>query len=157
LNDNQLELLAKVKHFLAQRSTLTLATVDAEGRPQAAALFFAQAEDNTLIFLSGAKSRHSVNVAANGQAAVTAQGETWNWREIAGVQMEGTVSLVLAGPARERAWAIYQAKFPFVSEFETEVSRSEFYRFEPRWLRLIDNSLRFGYREEIDLRPTEGA
>ena len=153
----QLELLAKIRHFLAQRSTLTLATVDEEGQPHAAALFFAEAEDHTFIFLSGLKSRHSLNVAHNGLAAVTVQGETWNWREIAGVQMRGTVTLIPAGTPRERTWEIYKAKFPFVSEFETEVSRSEFYRFQPHWIRLIDNSLRFGYREEMDLRPSEGA
>ena len=148
--------LARIREFLGKHSTLTLATIDAAGQPQAAALFFA-GDGDTLIFLSGAKSRHSLNAAATGKAAITVQGETWDWREIAGVQMEGRVEIIPAGTAWERAWQVYKAKFPFVVEFEDEASRSEFYRFTPHWIRLIDNSVRFGYREEIDLRPGGGA
>ena len=144
--------LAKVREFLRRRSTLTLATVNKDGQPEAAPLFFAVDAD-TLIFLSGAKSRHSANIAATGRAAVTVYGETWDWREIAGLQMEGAASLIPAGHGRARAWELYESKFPFVAEFETEVSRSEFYRFEPHWIRLIDNSVRFGYRQEVDLQP----
>ncbi len=140
-----------VKNFLAAHSTLTLATVGAINEPQAAPLFFAADDVGSLLFVSGAKSRHCLNIAANGSAAVTVYGETWNWNEIAGVQMEGTVSAIPAGPEREAAWETYKAKFPFVVEFEDEVSRSNFYRFTPRWVRLIDNSVRFGYREEITL------
>jgi uncharacterized protein YhbP (UPF0306 family) len=146
------DFLTKVRRYLASHSTLTLATVNPAGQPEAAPLFFA-VDDDTLIFLSGAKSRHSANVAAEGRAAVAVYGETWDWREIAGLQMEGIVSLVPAGHGRARAWEVYKAKFPFVVEFETEVSRSEFYRFEPHWIRLIDNSVSFGFREEINLRP----
>lgn len=140
--------VSSVDEFLAKHSTLTLATTTADGLPQAAPLFFATQDDGSLLFVSGAKSRHGLNIAANGRAAVTVYGETWNWNEIAGVQMEGTVSAIPAGPEREAAWESYKAKFPFVVEFEDEVSRSNFYRFTPRWARLIDNSVRFGYREE---------
>ena len=69
--------------------------------------------------------------------------------QITGLQMEGTVSVILAGPGREAAWRTYRAKFPFVTEFEDEVSRSTFYRVRPRWVRLIDNSVRFGHKEEF--------
>lgn len=142
---------AKVEEYLAKHSTITLATVNAEGRPEAAALFFAMEDDGSLIFVSSAKSRHSLNIAADGRAAVTAQGEAWDWKDIAGVQMEGEAHLIPAGPGRERAWEVYRAKFPFVAEFEADVSRSEFYRFVPKWIRLIDNRVGFGYKEEIRL------
>ncbi|MFI5279920.1 MAG: pyridoxamine 5'-phosphate oxidase family protein [Gemmatimonadales bacterium] len=133
----------------AKYSTLTLATTTASGLPQAAPLFFAAAVDGSLIFVSGAESRHSLNIAATGTAAVTMYGDTWSWNEIAGAQMEGSVSAIPAGPERDAAWDTYKAKFPFVAEFADEVSRSNFYRFTPRWVRLIDNSVRFGYREEF--------
>lgn len=147
---------SKVRNFLNTRSTLTLATINEKGLPEAAPLFFAS-DDDTLIWVSGQRSRHSLNLAASGKAAVTVHGETWNWSEIAGVQMEGEAAIIPLGPARERAWEVYKAKFPFVAEFEDEISRSEFYRFVPRWIRLIDNSVKFGYREEIDLTSREGA
>jgi uncharacterized protein YhbP (UPF0306 family) len=73
----------------------------------------------------------------------------WSWNEIAGMQMEGPVSAIPAGPKRGAAWETYKAKFPFVVDVEDAVSRSHFYRFTPRWVRLIDNRVRFGYREEF--------
>ena len=142
--------LSKVKDFLAAHSTLTLATVNAHGLPEAAPLFYAT-DDDTLIWVSGPKSRHSRNTAAAGKAAVTVHNDVWSWSEIAGLQLEGEVNLIPLGPAREHAWEVFKTKFPFVVEFEAEVMRSEFYRFVPTWIRLIDNSVRFGYKEEIDL------
>jgi uncharacterized protein len=121
----------------------------ASGLPQAAPLFFAAAADGSLIFVSGAGNRHSLNIAANENAAVTIYGDTWNWNEIVGMQMEGSVRMIPAGPERNAAWDTYKAKFPFVVNFEDEVARSHFYRFTPRWVRLIDNRARFGYKEEF--------
>jgi uncharacterized protein YhbP (UPF0306 family) len=136
--------------FLAQHSTLNLATLNAAGRPESAPLFFA-ADEGSLIWISGSHSRHSRNLAANNQAAVTIHNQVWAWQEIAGLQMEGEVNLVPAGPGRDRAWQVYRAKFPFVDEFQDDVSTSEFYRFTPRWVRLIDNRVAFGYKEEARL------
>lgn len=135
----------------AKHSTLTLATTTASGLPQAAPLFFAAAADGSLIFISGAESRHSLNIAANDKAAVTLYGDTWSWNEIVGMQMEGSVTAIPAGPERDAAWETYKAKFPFVVDFEDAVSRSHFYRFTPRWVRLIDNRVQFGYREEFSV------
>lgn len=144
------QLKSKIRNFLAQHSTLTLSTINVDSKPQSAPLFFA-CDDDTLIFFSSPKSHHSLNIAETGKAAVTVHNETWNWEEIAGVQMEGETHLIPIGPARDHAWEIYKKKFPFVVEFEAEVSRSELYRFTPKWIRLIDNSVSFGYREEIRL------
>lgn len=140
-----------VRAFLAAHSTLALSTVNADGLPQSAPLFFAVDDNGSLLFVSSPKSRHSLNITANGHAAVTIYNETWTWQEIAGVQMEGHVHHLPAGPGREHAWEVYKARFPFVAEFEDEVSRSEFYRFVPRWIRLIDNKVRFGFKEETEL------
>jgi uncharacterized protein YhbP (UPF0306 family) len=144
-----MKLAPSVVNLLARHSTLTLATTTASGLPEAAPLFFAAAADGSLLFVSGAESRHSLNIAASGRAAVAIYGEPRSWNDIVGLQMEGVVSAIPAGPEREAAWVTYRAKFPFVVEFEAEVSRSTFYRFTPRWVRLIDNGVRFGYKEEF--------
>jgi uncharacterized protein YhbP (UPF0306 family) len=133
----------------ATLSTLTLATVTADGLPQAAPLFFAAADDGSLIFVSGADSRHSRNIAADDKAAVTIHSDTWHWNEIVGIQMEGSVSVIPAGPERDVAWETYRTKFPFVVRLEEIVSASHFYRFTPRWVRLIDNRVHLGYKEEF--------
>lgn len=142
---------AAVGQFLAGQSTLTLATVNAAGEPLAASLFFVSDAALNVYWVSGAHSRHSVNLAANPRAAVTVHNITWTWTEIAGVQMEGQVAVVPAGAAWQDVWALYERKFPFVAAFQAEVSRSNFYHFSPAWARLIDNSRGFGHKEEIRL------
>jgi uncharacterized protein YhbP (UPF0306 family) len=143
--------LLAIRNFLAQHSTLTLATVSAEGHPMAASLFFAEDDDLNLYWVSGVGSRHSLNLSANPSAAVTVHRATWSWREIAGVQMEGEVAALRAGAETAAAWDRYRAKFPFVGEFEAEVARSTFYCFQPRWARWLDNAQGFGHKEEVTL------
>jgi hypothetical protein len=136
-------------NFLQSHSTLTLATVDGDGQPMAASLFFVADEDLNVYWVSGPNSRHSINVSRRARAALTVHAETWSWADIAGVQMEGEVSIVPAGAEWEYVWGLYRAKFPFAQDFEAEVSRSNFYRFTPRWARWMDNAHGFGYKEEL--------
>ena len=153
--DSQQRTRQAIRNFLAAHSTLTLATVSAEGLPMAASLFFAEDAGLNLYWVSGVASRHSVNVYRHPQAAVTIHNTTWTWTEIAGVQMEGEAVALPLHTEAEAAWGIYLAKFPFVSEFEAEVRRSNFYKFTPRWARLIDNARGFGHKEEITFLPAE--
>jgi uncharacterized protein YhbP (UPF0306 family) len=138
-----------VREFLSSQSTLTLATLGDDGRPMAASLFFVSDDDLCLYWVSGPASRHSHNVRQRADVAVTVHNQTWSWMEIMGVQMEGRVSVIPAGDEWHAVWERYLAKFPFVREFEAEVSRSNFYRFTPRWARLINNKAGFGHKDEI--------
>lgn len=138
-----------IQSFLSAHSTLTLATVAAEGAPQAASLFFVADAELRLYWASGSNSRHSRNIVSRQDVAVTVHNETWSWTEIAGVQLEGAVTVVPAGPAWQAVWELYLAKFPFVRDFQDEVARSNFYVLTPRWARLIDNSQGFGYKSEL--------
>ena len=141
--------LTDVLGIAAEASTLTLATTSPRRLAQAAPLFFAAEADGALLFVSDPESRHSLNISATGSAAVAFHRETWDWREIAGVQMEGSVRAIPPGPERAAAWKTYEAKFPFAAAFEEVVARSLVYRFTPRWVRLVDNRVRFGHREEF--------
>ena len=145
-------LKSKIRNFLALHSTLTLATVSPAGQPMAASLFFVEDAHLKLYWVSGPKSRHSQNLQANLQAAITIQNATWSWMEIAGVQMEGETYVLQAGAEWQAVWELYLAKFPFVHEFEAEVHRSNFYEFIPRWARWIDNAQGFGHKEEMKFR-----
>ena len=95
---------SKIANFLAAHSTLALATINADGLPESAPLFFAVDNDGSILFVSSPKSRHSLNITADSRAAVTVHNETWTWEEIAGVQMEGEVHHLPAGSGREHAW-----------------------------------------------------
>jgi|DewCreStandDraft_5_1066085.scaffolds.fasta_scaffold00919_13 uncharacterized protein YhbP (UPF0306 family) len=144
------DLRRRVANYLARHTTLTLATLGSDGRPQAAPLFYASDAHLNLIFLSSPDSRHSRNLARNPAAAAAIYDEVWEWQAIRGVQIEGQVER-LEGEARQAALALYRTKYPFIAEFAPQVEASVLYRLRPRWLRYIDNSVAFGWREEMEL------
>lgn len=137
--------------FLKRQSTLALATAGlADGRPQVAPLFFASDEHLNLYWISDPDSRHSRNITDWNDAAATVFTETWEYSAIKGVQIEGDAYDVTDQAERERALALYRAKFPFVNEkFDALIQESVIYVLRPRWVRWIDNERKFGYRKEF--------
>lgn len=144
-----------IQQFLARHTTLTLATVTAEGHPQAASLFFAEAHDLSLIFISEPKSRHSQNIRRNNRVAVTIYADGQQWQNIRGLQMEGTCT-PLAGQSARTARNVYLQKFPFIQKNTVlllMLNKVTFYQITPAWIRFIDNTQGFGHKAEIRLPP----
>ncbi len=142
--------LAQVRAFLAGRNTLTLATLGPGGDPQAANLYYAETDDLALYFVSIPGSRHAANVARYPRVAVTIHADTSRWRDIRGLQLEGTCDLV-TGAERASAWARYTAKFPFIlsdAALARALGKVSVYRITPQWLRWIDNTAGLGHNQE---------
>jgi uncharacterized protein YhbP (UPF0306 family) len=142
--------LAQARAFLAKRQTLTLATLGPDGQPQAADLYYAETDDLTLYFVSVPGSRHAVNIARNPQIAVTVHADSTRWRDIRGVQLNGTC-MPVTGAERARGWARYAAKLPFIladTALAHAMERVDMYRITPNWLRWIDNSVGLGHNRE---------
>jgi len=145
-----------VARLLQSQSTLALATAAADGTPYVAPLFYLVDDALRLYWFSSANSRHSRNLKRDPAAAVTVYWPTENWREIRGVQMRGTVSVV-SDPARRSAIAAaYSARFQLGTAWRAVQARSRLYEFQPSWVRYLDNSIRFGYRFEFSPRPRPG-
>jgi len=146
----------QVAAFLAAHNTLTLATVDENGLPAAAALFYAEDAALNLYFLSEADSAHARHIARQPWVAVTIQADGQSWQAIQGVQLRGVVTKV-RGAERVEAVRIYGRKHPFLRPLFREehgpaallkaLRAATFYRLRPCWLRLIDNRRAFGYKE----------
>ncbi|MCL4237026.1 MAG: pyridoxamine 5'-phosphate oxidase family protein [Anaerolineae bacterium] len=147
------EMRPLLRNFLGGQSTLALATAGLnDGRPQAAPLFFASDDTFNLYWVSDPDSRHSRNLEDWSDVAATVYVHTWDWADIKGVQIEGAAMPVTDDEERQRALAVYSAKFPFVNErFSDLIAASVFYVLRPRWLRWIDNERRFGYQQEFTL------
>jgi len=130
---------------------MSLATTSPSGEPHAAAVYFAGPATERLYFFSETTSQHVRDLEANPQAAVTIQPLVTGYREIRGLQLRGKVRPVPPGPEWDTAFALYQAKFPFVNELKEEVAQKTLYVFTPGWMRLLDNRRGFGYKEEKNL------
>ncbi len=148
---------SRIRQFIGSHTTLSLATTSPDGRPHAVSLFYAAEEHLSLIFVSETTVLHSRNVASQPRVSATIAADHQEWRDIEGIQLEGECTL-LRDVEKQAAWAVYTAKFPFVLEDEPLTKRlqaSGFYRIRPDWIRLIDNSRGFGFKEELVLAPGE--
>lgn len=142
----------RVQRLLQQHHVMTLATHGGHA-PWAAAVFYAP-DGLDLVFLSKPRSRHMQDVAHDARCAVTIQHDYTDWPQITGLQAEGLVA-ELHGTAREHARTLYGRRFPVVGRsapaaIAQALARVSWYRFRPQRLYLIDNSLGFGQRDELD-------
>ena len=160
--DAMAELRQTLRTFLAHHNTMTLATVDAAGAPHAAAVFYAADEALNLIFVSSPNSRHSLNLAHQPRVAATVQADNQAWQAIRGLQIEGTAQMIESAAELARAAWVYAGRFEFLrgllggdnggpAELRGPLASSRFYVLRPSWIRLIDNTLGFGHKEELIL------
>jgi hypothetical protein len=156
------DLRSRVQAFLIRHNTMTLATVNAAGAVQAAAVFYAADEALNLIFVSSPNSRHSVNLARQPLVAATIQTDNQAWQTIQGVQVEGTAQMVEGAAELVHAVQIYVRRFEFLrglldgaasgpAVLRGPLASSRFYVLRPAWIRLIDNTQGFGHKEELHL------
>jgi hypothetical protein len=147
---------ARILAYLAAHSTLTLAT-EREGKPWANALFYAN-DGFTFYFVSDPKTRHADHLRRNPRVAATINEDQDDWRAIQGVQLEGVCEEITNPVEAARALKIYAAKYPFIAdllrapkELGSAMAKARFHKITPTWIRLIDNTRGFGFKEEIYL------
>ena len=137
--------------FLRAHRVLTVAVAEPDDTPYAAALFYAVDPQLRFYVVSDPATRHGTAMLARGTVAGTVQRDEQQWHEIQGVQFRGPCRQ-LAGAARSRAWALYVTRFPFVSTGDVLLTaalmKTALWCIEPEWVRLIDNRLGFGHKEE---------
>jgi uncharacterized protein YhbP (UPF0306 family) len=153
----------KIHSLLKECNVMSLATCE-DNTPWAASVFFVADDAFNLYFISSQSSRHSQNAATNSRIAVTINKDHSDWFTISGLQIEGIVA-VSPVQERERVLALYLNKFPSLSSLRDNPSNeqeklivdrlmaSDFYCLTPCNIRLIDNSMGFGFKAE--LKPSD--
>lgn len=139
-----------VRSILDESTTLTLATVEADGSPRATPLFFAAEPDLSLLFLSDPASPHIHNLRRSPEVAASLHPAVAKWEEIRGLQLKGEVAAV-SSEERETALEPYRQRFPFIEQLPEALAASILFRLSPSWIRLIDNRQGFGHKQEAHL------
>ena len=137
--------------FLREHQVLTLAVVEADGNPYAAALFYAVDDELRFQMVTDPSTRHGRAMVANPSVAGTIQLDRQHWHEIQGIQFRG-ICRQLESTERARAWEIYSSRFPFLQQpnaiLTRELVKTAMWRIDATWIRLIDNQIGFGHKEE---------
>jgi uncharacterized protein YhbP (UPF0306 family) len=150
------ELKRQILDFMHMHSTLTLGTISSGLRPQTADLFYVN-DGFELYFLSKSEARHCINIAENPLVAATIHGESREWRQIKGVQIEGSAGKVEEMGRKARVMGLYIKKFPFVQSFFAVprlaklMAEIKIYRIIPETICYIDNSAGYFNRQVIKL------
>jgi len=153
------ELKKGILGYIETHNTMTLATCLGD-IPWAATVFYAS-DDLDLYFFSVPDSRHCQNLAANPRVGVTIQEDYHDWRQIKGIQIEGTVQIVDSLVQKAKAMAVYTRKYPEVVKLFTNPTSGLFYKaflkvrfycITPEKLFFINNEQGFGKRQELILR-----
>jgi uncharacterized protein len=149
-DDKRLEpRLSAVLALLRGQSTMTLSTCDDAGWPQATPLFYYVDDDLGLHWYSAAHSAHSKHILRERRVSVAVSVPTEQWREIRGVQMRGEVSMI-TGQARNTINGLFCARFDLGATFRLVMMQSRLFRFQPSWIRYLDNTKGLGYKFEIN-------
>lgn len=149
------ETKAAAEHLLRGQSTLVLSTVNPDGTPHAAPLFYLVGGHLELYWFSSASSQHSQNLSRGGTVSVAVYVATECWKEIRGVQATGTPERITDHKMRKEITRLYCERFHLGQIFRLAFARSLLYVFRPSWIRYIDNSKRFGFRSEVSLPTAE--
>jgi uncharacterized protein YhbP (UPF0306 family) len=162
------ELRSRLRDLLERHDTMTLATNGPSGEPHAAALFYAVGEELELYFLSSPGSRHSENLTRDPRVAATIQADGQPWREIRGLQLEGSAHVATDKQEVARAAQVFASRFAFLQgsladshpkgplELQGPLAGARFFVLRPTWIRWIDNTKGFGHKEELTLPGAHG-
>lgn len=141
-----------VVNQLKEHQVLNLAYTDEDG-VQACAVFYVYTVENTLVFISSKKTRHGAAFSkGNTEVGFTINKDDQSWDTIRGIQGKGVVTLV-DDNRLDRMKRVYLNRFPFIVETQklrNMVTTIDFWELKPRWLRYIDNQVKFAHKEEFN-------
>jgi len=154
------ELQALAMELIDSQSTMALATAQKD-TAWAAPVYYAFHQGG-FYFFSAPDARHILEALENTQAAATIYPFVSSWQDIRGIQMSGRIQKVGPGLRAVQALRVYMEKYPFTREFfepglELDLEnfvkrfRVRLYRFDPKQVFYLDNKIRFGFREAVQL------
>jgi len=149
----------RVATLLQTNRIMTLACSDGNGL-WTAPVFYSQ-DGFDLIWVSSPNSRHSKAFASHPAVAASIYNSKSEWQKIQGLQISGRVMISEDEKEIEALKRFYTRKFPFTGSFfqqkrmlpepiKSKVEDVEFYRLVPDKIRLVDNSVRFGFNYEFN-------
>ena len=140
---------------------MTIAT-SASDSPWAAPVYYIY-HKNAFYFFSKETSRHITAALNTEKAAVSIFFDSSSWSDIRGLQMEGRIKASGIASESGHAFNAYIKKYNFISDIKNAASSKDdivsieaafnvkFYKFTPTFVYYTDNSIRYGFREKVDL------
>jgi hypothetical protein len=143
----------RIVSVLDAADDLTIATVRADGYPQATTVSFVN-EGLKIYFGTGAQAQKAKNIALNDKVSVTVNLPYSKWDEIKGVSLAGHARRVITPDEFRRVGELMLSKFPQISQYASFSKGMELtlFRIDAEIVSLLDYAQGFGHTEFFDLR-----
>jgi general stress protein 26 len=143
------ELKDKIREYLSNHYYLNLATVSPQGRPMAHTM--AYVSEGIVVYIATNKNTRKVqNIMQNPHVAYTVDEDDPDWFDIQALQIEGKASIITDEGELREAGEILVAKFPVAADMPPDPD-SIMIKIEPEVIYYLDYSIKFGYREQVNL------
>jgi len=154
------QIVSRTLELINSRTTMTLATAKNDSA-WAAPVYYAY-RCGFFYFFSNPEARHIVEGLITSQSSAAIHSSSKEWRDICGIQMAGKIQRVPLGREAKNAFGAYMKKFPFCREFFSPGQlldlttfigqfKVKLYKFKPNLVYYLDNRIRFGHRDLVDL------
>lgn len=139
----------KIYEYLSNHYYLNLATVSSQGRPMAHTMAYVS-EDAVVYVATNKNTRKVQNIMQNPYVAYTVDEDDPDWFEMKALQIEGKASIVTNENELREVGEIMAAKFPVAADMPPD-PESIMIKIEPEVIYYLDYSVKFGYREQVNL------
>ena len=155
-------LIQRIELSLTNHYTISIATVAGE-ELWSASVFYVSDQKLNIYFISFDESKHIQGILKDKRVSATINQDVSDWMQIKGLQLQG-VAYKVPEQLRKDILNAYRKKFDSINRLlelpetddEKKIAKQfnsiSLFCFEPHWIRLLDNSLGFGSKEEIELK-----
>ena len=161
-HDHLKNLIQRIELSLTNHYTISIATA-AKEESWSASVFYVSDQKLNIYFISFDESKHIQGILKNKRVSATINQDVSDWMQIKGLQLQG-VAYKVPEQHRKNILNAYRQKFDSIHELldlpktddEKKIAKQfnsiSLFCFEPHWIRLLDNSLGFGSKEEIEIK-----
>ena len=161
-HDHLKNLIQRIELSLTDHYTISIATA-AKEESWSASVFYVSDQKLNIYFISFDESKHIQGILKNKKVSATINQDVSDWMQIKGLQLQG-VAYKAPEQHRKNILNAYRQKFDSIHELldlpktddEKKIAKQfnsiSLFCFEPHWIRLLDNSLGFGSKEEIEIK-----
>ena len=161
-HDHLKNLIQRIELSLTNHYTISIATA-AKEESWSASVFYVSDQKLNIYFISFDESKHIQGILKNKRISATINQDVSDWMQIKGLQLQG-VAYKVPEQHRKNILNAYRQKFDSIHQLlalpktddEKKIAKQfnsiSLFCFEPHWIRLLDNSLGFGSKEEIEIK-----
>jgi nitroimidazol reductase NimA-like FMN-containing flavoprotein (pyridoxamine 5'-phosphate oxidase superfamily) len=145
------ELKARILALLDRHRIMTIATLRADGWPQATTVGYGN-EGLTLYFLCGLDSQKAMNLARDDRVSLTIDHDTPQVMEITGLSMAARAQAVVDPAEGEKAMRLMMQKYPQQNSLPLPMPKFadvRIFRVKPTVISVLDYSRGFGHTDLV--------